>query len=95
MTVTKEHVLNIAHLARLNLAEHEVDKYQQHLTKILDLAAQIQQVDTDGITPMSHPLKLTQRSRPDTVTEDNQRQRLLAGAPKTEAGVFLVPTVIE
>ena len=55
----------------------------------------MQAVDTRGVTPLAHPLETTQRLRPDTVTESNQRDAYQAIAPATEAGLYLVPKVIE
>jgi len=52
-------------------------------------------VDTRGVTPMAHPLDAQQRLRADEVTEINQREQLQANAPQVEAGLFLVPQVIE
>ena len=94
MIVTAEQVANIAHLARLQLAENEVNKYQQQLSKVLELVEQMKQVDTSNVEPMAHPLKVTQRLRPDEVTETHQPE-LLDNAPAKEAGVFLVPAVLE
>ena len=53
------------------------------------------QLDTQGVSPLAHPLELTQRLRPDQVTESNQRDALQAIAPQTQEGLYLVPKVIE
>jgi len=52
-------------------------------------------VDTDGIEPLAHPHDANQRLREDVVTEENQRELLQSNAPQTDAGLFLVPKVIE
>lgn len=94
MSVTTEQVANIAHLARLKLNEQDIAKHQQHLSKILTLIEQMQQINTENIQPMAHPLDVTQRCRPDEVTEKHQPE-LMNNAPLKEAGVFLVPAVLE
>jgi len=55
----------------------------------------MQSVNTDGVEPLSNPLEMTQRLRDDEVTEENRRDAFLANAPQTEAGLFLVPKVID
>ncbi|HET7687528.1 MAG TPA: Asp-tRNA(Asn)/Glu-tRNA(Gln) amidotransferase subunit GatC [Candidatus Macondimonas sp.] len=95
MSFTIETVRGIAHLARLAVAEPELAAYTQVLSRSLDLLAQINAVDTTGITEMAHPLDVAQRLRPDAVTEPDVREACLAQAPAAEAGLFLVPKVIE
>lgn len=88
-------VRKIAHLARLGVAEADIPDYARDLGAILALVAQMNEVDTAGVEPLAHPLDMVQRMRPDEVTETDQRQRLQAGAPLTEDGLYLVPRVIE
>lgn len=88
-------VRKIAHLARLGVAEADIPDYARDLSAILALVAQMKEVDTAGVEPLAHPLDMVQRLRPDQVTETDQRQRLQAGAPLTEDGLYLVPRVIE
>ena len=95
MTIGKPEVQKIAHLARLSVAESDVDRYADELSRILDFIEQMDEINTDGITPMAHPLEMTQRLRPDKVTESNRREEFQAGAPSTEKGLYLVPKVIE
>ena len=52
-------------------------------------------VDTDGVVPMAHPLHMSQRLRADEVTETDKREKFQSIAPQTEAGLYLVPKVIE
>ena len=86
----------IAHLARLDIKNNQDgDGIQADLNKIVAMVDQISAANTEGIQPMAHPLEMVQRLRPDTVSEPNDREALLALAPKAEAGLFLVPTVIE
>ncbi|MEO9274089.1 Asp-tRNA(Asn)/Glu-tRNA(Gln) amidotransferase subunit GatC [Marinomonas sp. 5E14-1] len=95
MSINKQDVQKIAHLARLALTEEDADQYQNSLSSVLTLVEQMQSIDTDGVEPLSNPLEMTQRLRDDVVTEDNRRGAFLANAPQSEAGLFLVPKVID
>lgn len=88
-------VHRIAHLARLAIAVDDAPGYAHDLSAILDLVAQLNEIDTHGVEPLAHPLDMHQRLRADKVTESDQRERLQAGAPLTESGLYLVPRVIE
>ncbi|RUA06533.1 MAG: Asp-tRNA(Asn)/Glu-tRNA(Gln) amidotransferase GatCAB subunit C [Gammaproteobacteria bacterium] len=88
-------VKQIAYLAKLGIEGNELDKTTQELNNILVLAEQLSEIDTDGITPMSHPLHMTQRLREDEVTEVDNATDFQAIAPKTDNRHYLVPTVIE
>ncbi|MDT8451980.1 MAG: Asp-tRNA(Asn)/Glu-tRNA(Gln) amidotransferase subunit GatC [Gammaproteobacteria bacterium] len=95
MSLDVDEVKKIAYLARLKIEEADIPGYVSNLSDILDLVAQMNAVDTKGVTPMSHPLDAVQRLREDVVTEGNQRELFQAIAPKTEDGLYLVPQVIE
>ncbi len=95
MSLSDKQVRDVAQLARLALAEDDVPRYAAELSKILDLVGQLEQAPTDAVTPMAHPLDIKQRLRADVVTESDQRERFQAIAPAVEAGVYLVPRVIE
>ncbi|MGR0279546.1 Asp-tRNA(Asn)/Glu-tRNA(Gln) amidotransferase subunit GatC [Marinomonas dokdonensis] len=95
MSIDKQDVQKIAHLARLALSEDDAEQYQHSLSSVLSLVEQMQSVDTDGVEPLSNPLESTQRLRDDVVTEENRRDDFLANAPLSEAGLFLVPKVID
>ena len=91
----QEQVKKIAHLARLELNEQELVAYSQSLTQILGLIEQMNAVDTTGVAPMAHPQDSPLRLREDSVTEPDQRDKFQQHAPATEAGLYLVPKVIE
>ena len=95
MSLSIAAVEKVARLARLAMAGQEIQTAQAQLSNIFGLIAEMQAVDTTGIEPMSHSQDLSQRLREDIVTEANQRETLLAIAPQTEAGLYLVPQVIE
>lgn len=95
MSLDKEAVSKIAHLARLGVEEAEYETYARNLSDILAFVEQLNAVDTAGVEPMAHPLDASQRLRADAVTEADQRAQFQAVAPKVEAGLYLVPKVIE
>ncbi len=95
MSLNLEDVHKVARLARLAMTEQEVRAAHIRLTDIFGLIAEMQAVDTSGIEPMSHAQDVTQRLREDMVTEGNQRELFQSIAPQVEAGLYLVPQVIE
>ncbi|KAB2917883.1 MAG: Asp-tRNA(Asn)/Glu-tRNA(Gln) amidotransferase subunit GatC [Dechloromonas sp.] len=95
MSLTPEQVKRIAHLARIEVSEAEALTTQGHLNGIFELIEQMQAVDTRGVEPMAHAQDLCQRLREDAVSETDRRAAYQAVAPETEAGLYLVPKVIE
>ncbi len=95
MSLGSAEVAKIAHLARLAIREEDAPAYARNLSAILELVAQMNAIETTGVVPMAHPLDMAQRSRADEVTEPDQRARFQAIAPQVEAGLYLVPKVIE
>ncbi len=95
MSLSLDDVKRIAHLARIRVDADEAARYQAQLNGILDLIEQMQSVDTAGIEPMAHARDIYQRLREDEVTEVDRREAYQAVAPLTEAGLYLVPKVIE
>jgi aspartyl-tRNA(Asn)/glutamyl-tRNA(Gln) amidotransferase subunit C len=96
MSLTRADIERIAHLARLNLTEPEIPVYVDSLSSIVDLVGQLEKAETGDIAPMAHPLPgLAQRLRPDAVDEANRRELYQQNAAATEAGLYLVPKVIE
>ncbi len=95
MSLTTQDVEKVARLARLAMTPAEIEAARAQLSGIFSLIAEMQAVDTMGVTPMSHSQDLAQRLRDDKVTETNQRQTFQAIAPQVEGGLYLVPQVIE
>ena len=95
MPIQSADVLNIAHLARLHLADDEVGRYAGELSAILAFVEQMNAIDTAGVAPMAHPLDMTQPLRPDVITEPDRREEFQAHAPAIRKGLYLVPRVIE
>ncbi|MFZ5595259.1 MAG: Asp-tRNA(Asn)/Glu-tRNA(Gln) amidotransferase subunit GatC [Pseudomonadota bacterium] len=95
MLLNKSDVEKIAHLARLEVTEADIPLYANNLSNILNLVEQMNVIDTTGVEPMAHPLDASQRLRPDIITETDQRELFQSIAPQVEAGLYLVPKVIE
>ncbi len=95
MSLSLDDVSRIARLARIEISTAEAEQTCGQLNNILAFVAQLQAVDTDGIEPMAHAVDVVQRLRPDAVTEADRRDVFQAIAPETEAGLYLVPKVIE
>lgn len=95
MSLDKQAVGRIAHLARLGVNQSEYDTYARNLSDILSFVEQLNAVDTSGVAPMAHPLDASQRLRPDAVTESDHSEQFQRIAPRVEAGLYLVPKVIE
>jgi len=93
--LTTEDIKKVAHLAKLKLTKDDFELYFKQLTTILKLAAEMDKVNTDNILPMANPLDLSQPLRPDEVTEINQRSLFQSIAPSVQAGLYLVPQVID
>jgi len=95
MSLGPDEVKNIAHLARLNIDAKDIDEMAKNLSSILELVEQMNAIDTTDVKPMAHPQDIAQRLRADEVLEQDQREHFQRIAPQTEAGLYLVPKVIE
>ena len=95
MSLSREHVERIAQLARIALSENEIEPTRDKLNGIFGLIETMQAVDTTGVEPMSHPQADATRLREDRVSETDRREAFQRVAPQTEAGLYLVPKVIE
>ncbi len=95
MALSKAEVEQIAHLARLQLSDADIDDVTNRVSDILKLIDQMQSVATDDVEPLAHPHDAVQRLRADEVTETNNREALQKLAPASQDGLYLVPKVIE
>jgi aspartyl-tRNA(Asn)/glutamyl-tRNA(Gln) amidotransferase subunit C len=95
MSLNLADVKRIAHLARIAVEEDEMPGYLQQLSNILSLVEEMQAIDTTGIEPMAHAQDVMLRLRSDVATEADRRAAYQAVAPQVEAGLYLVPKVIE
>lgn len=85
----------VARLARIGLNEDELARYGDQLGVILEHAARVQQLPTEGVEPTAHPLPMTNAFRPDVVKPSLDRDVVLAQAPATEDGFIRVPPALE
>lgn len=95
MSVEQSEIEKIATLARIRIDAQQVPEVAERINSILAMVDKMQAVDTNSIEPMANPLDATQRLRSDIVSEANQRDSFQAIAPQTEAGLYLVPKVID
>jgi len=95
MSLSLDDVSRIARLARIEISPAEAQQTRDQLNRILAFVEQLQAVDTAGIEPMAHAVDVVQRLRPDAVTEADRRDVFQAIAPEAEAGLYLVPRVVE
>ncbi|MBI3069229.1 MAG: Asp-tRNA(Asn)/Glu-tRNA(Gln) amidotransferase subunit GatC [Betaproteobacteria bacterium] len=95
MALSRDDVERIAHLARIAVDEAGIDRVLEELTGIFGLIERMQAVDTAGIEPMSHAQDVVLRVREDRVTETDQHALFQSIAPRVDAGLYLVPKVIE
>ncbi|MFP6639842.1 MAG: Asp-tRNA(Asn)/Glu-tRNA(Gln) amidotransferase subunit GatC [Myxococcota bacterium] len=93
--ISREDVERTAALARLLLAEDEMDAMTRDLDRILEQADQLQELDTAGIEPTAHAIPLTTPLRPDRAVPGIDPERAVANAPAREGTAFVVPKVID
>jgi aspartyl-tRNA(Asn)/glutamyl-tRNA(Gln) amidotransferase subunit C len=94
MKITKEEVLHVAHLARLEIDESAIERFAGQIGDILEYVDQLKQVDTEGVRPTSHVLALANAFREDVQTQHLPQEVSLANAPQKEDGSFVVPKVV-
>jgi aspartyl-tRNA(Asn)/glutamyl-tRNA(Gln) amidotransferase subunit C len=96
MSLTRQDVEKIAHLARLSITEQEMPVYVISLSSIVDFVDQLSRADVGSVEPMAHPLDgQRQRLRPDVVSETDHHEKYQRNAPSVQAGLYVVPRVIE
>jgi aspartyl-tRNA(Asn)/glutamyl-tRNA(Gln) amidotransferase subunit C len=95
MALDRAAVAHIAALARIRLSEAELGPLADELSHILTWMEQLNEVDTSGVAPMASVAAAGLPMREDTVTDGGQRDKILADAPRTARGLFVVPKVVE
>jgi aspartyl-tRNA(Asn)/glutamyl-tRNA(Gln) amidotransferase subunit C len=96
MSLTRQDVEKIAHLARLSITAQEMPVYVSSLSSIVDFVDELSRADTEGVLPMAHPLDgQHQRMRADAVSESDNHEKYQGNAPAVTAGLYVVPRVIE
>ncbi|GBC62877.1 Asp-tRNA(Asn)/Glu-tRNA(Gln) amidotransferase Gat CAB subunit C [Desulfonema ishimotonii] len=94
MKITRDEVLHVANLARLEMDDASVDRFSEQISTILEYMDTLNQVDTEGIRPTSHAIALTNAFREDEPTGHLDREAALANAPEKEDGTFIVPKIV-
>lgn len=95
MSVDKKTVSKVARLARIAVPEERLEPMAKELNTILAWIEQLNEVDVEGVEPMTTPVAMELPLREDVVTDGNIRDQVLANAPRTEDGFFVVPKVVE
>jgi aspartyl-tRNA(Asn)/glutamyl-tRNA(Gln) amidotransferase subunit C len=95
MSLDDTTIRNIAYLARLALKSEELPAYRNNMKDILRLIEEMNDIDTENIEPLAHPVEISARLRADEVTETDHREDYQEIAPQVENGFYLVPKVIE
>ncbi len=95
MKITKDEIIHVSNLAKLEIDEKEIDKFADQLGKILEYVDTLKQADTDGVSLTSHAVSLTNVFREDTVNESPGMEKGLKNAPMKEDGYFVVPKVVK
>jgi len=95
MSVDNDTVRRVAHLARIAVAEGEVENLRGELNAILAFVEQLGEVDVDGVEPMTSVTPMTMKTRQDQVTDGGIADAIIANAPAHEHRFFLVPKVVE
>lgn len=95
MSVDAATVRHIAHLARIAVADAEVEHLRGELNAILSFVEQLREVDVDGVEPMTSVTPMAMKKRPDEVTDGNIVDDIMKNAPAREDHFFVVPKVVE
>ena len=95
MSVDAATVRRIAHLARIAVADDEVEHLRGEINAILAFVEQLSEVDVEGVQPMTSVTPMVMKRRPDVVTDGNDADAILQNAPAREGNYFVVPKVVE
>lgn len=95
MSVDAKIVRRIGYLARIKIEESEVETYAGELNAILGFVEQLNEVDVDGVEPMTSVMPMTQRLRKDEVNLGGHAEKIVSNAPLSEDNFFMVPKVVE
>ncbi|MEM1271174.1 MAG: Asp-tRNA(Asn)/Glu-tRNA(Gln) amidotransferase subunit GatC [Bacteroidota bacterium] len=95
MSITLEHIRHLSRLSRIRLTDAEAQRMVGELSSILGYIEQLQEIDTEGVPPMSHALAGVNRSREDEAQLRVTRDEALANAPDADEAFFRVPKIIE
>ena len=91
--ITIKDVEHVAKLARLALSQEEKEKFAPQLNSILEYVNELNEIDTTGVEPMAHSIKISNIMREDEVKQDFSREEMMKNAPEEEDGFFRVPKI--
>ena len=94
MSITKDNVLHVAGLARLDLSQEEVARYEVELNDVLEFMEKLNELDTQGVEPTTHVLDISNVFRQDIVVARSDVEEILANAPDREDDYFKVPSIL-
>ncbi|MCI0502558.1 MAG: Asp-tRNA(Asn)/Glu-tRNA(Gln) amidotransferase subunit GatC [Fusobacteria bacterium] len=94
MSITKDNVLHVAGLARLDLSQEEVARYEVELNDVLEFMEKLNELDTQGVEPTTHVLDISNVFRQDIVEASSDVEEILANAPDREDDYFKVPSIL-
>lgn len=94
MTIDREQVAKVAHLARLELSPEEEEKFTAQLGEILDYFEQLNELNTAEVPPMTRAIEMSNITRPDQWEPYAQRDSILSSAPEQEGDYFKVPKIM-
>ena len=95
MSIDAETVRRIAHLARVAVADDEVERLRGEINAILSFVEQLSEVNVEGVEPMTSVIPMAMVQRPDAVTDGNNADAVMQNAPEREGNFFVVPKVVE
>lgn len=94
MALSKDEVLKIASLARLEFQENEIEKFQVQLNDILKFVDELSEVNTDGVEALAHAIDLKNALREDVAKKSIDNSLAVKNAPQEEEGAFVVPKIV-
>ncbi len=95
MKITREDIVHVADLARLDLNEDAIKKFSDQIGMILEYVEKLNQVNTEGVSPTTHAILLTNAFREDEEHQHIDIEDALTNAPEKEDGQFIVPKIVK
>lgn len=95
MQITDETIEYVGILAKLELSEEEKEQAKKDMTSMLDYVGKLNELDTEGVEPMSHTFSVHNVFREDVVTNGDDRDNLLSNAPEQKDGAYKVPKTFD
>lgn len=95
MSIDKQTVLKVANLSRIEVTDSEAEDMVGKLDKIIGFVEQLSEVDTDNVEPLANVVDIDLRLREDVVSDGNCQDKVLANAPESMEGFYVVPKVVE